>query len=142
MTSAVVLSRGAVSVDLTSLNVSVTHRYSNPIIFLPTPAAAGSTIGSNIIAINIGFFNNSFDVSFQLTDGPGTFNFSSPSTNYEKIMYLTADPDVGKQTKTLTLNGTAFVGHIENVSIPFRPGQKNLVINGSLAFRLTKDLPM
>jgi len=142
MTSAVIISQGATSIDLSNLNVGVTHRYNNPIFFLPTPAAAGGVLGSNIIAINIGFFNNSFDISFQLTDGPGTFNFASPSTNYEKIMYLATDPTVGKQPKTLTLNGTAFKGHIENVNIPFKAGQKDLVTNGSFSFRLTKDLPM
>jgi len=142
MTSAVVLSQGATSIDFSTLNVSVTHRYNNPIFFLPTPAAAGQVLGTNMIAINIGFFNNSFDISFMLTDGPGTFNFSSPSTNYEKIMYLATDSNVGKQPKTLTLNGTAFTGHIENVNIPWKPGQKDLSINGSFSFRLTKNLPM
>ena len=142
MTSAVILSYGGTSVDFSNLNVGVTHRYNNPIIFLPTPAAAGGVLGSNMIAINIGFFNNSFDLSFQLTDGPGTFNFSSPSTNYEKIMYLATDSSVGKQPKTLTLNGTGFIGHIENVNIPFKAGQKDLVIVGSFSFRLTKNLPM
>ena len=142
MTSAVVLSQGATSIDFSTLNVSVTHRYNNPIFFLPTPAASGQVLGTNMIAINIGFFNNSFDISFTLTDGPGTFNFSSPSTNYEKIMYLATDSNVGKQPKTLTLNGTAFTGHIENVNIPWKPGQKDLSINGSFSFRLTKNLPM
>ena len=143
MTSAVVLSQGATSIDFSSAkNISVTHRYNNPIFFLPTPAASGQVLGTNMIAINIGFFNNSFDISFMLTDGPGTFNFSSPSTNYEKIMYLATDSNVGKQPKTLTLNGTAFTGHIENVNIPWKPGQKDLSINGSFSFRLTKNLPM
>lgn len=142
MTAAVVLSYAGTSVDFTDHHVMVTHRYNNPIIFLPTPAAAGETLGSNMIAINIGFFNNSFDISFQLTDGPGTFNFTTGTTNYEKIMFMATDADVGKQPKTLTLNGTAFIGHIENVNIPFRPGHKDLVVNGSFAFRLTKDLPM
>jgi len=143
MTSAVVLSQGATSIDFSSAkNISVTHRYNNPIFFLPTPAASGQALGTNMIAINIGFFNNSFDISFTLTDGPGTFNFSSPSTNYEKIMYLATDSNVGKQPKTLTLNGTAFTGHIENVNIPWKPGQKDLSINGSFSFRLTKNLPM
>ena len=142
MTSAVVLSYSGTSVDFSSLNVGVTHRYNNPIFFLPTPAASGGILGSNMIAINIGFFNNSFDISFTLTDGPGTFNFSSPTTNYEKIMYLSTDSSVGKQPKTLTLNGTAFKEHIENVNISFRPGHKDLSVNGSFSFRLTKDLPM
>jgi hypothetical protein len=145
MTSAVVISYSGTSVDFNSAvanHIMVTHRLSNPIIFIPTPAATGAVLGTNNIAMNLGFFDNAFDLSFQLHDGPGTFNFTSPTTAYEKLVFMAADPTVGKQPKTLTLNGTAFTGHIESLRVPFQPGQKDLVIMGTLSFRLTANLPM
>ena len=141
MTSGVVLSLGGLSVDFNSTvanNVSITHRFANPVIKLPTPIKSTDDQGTNVIIINIGFLNDSFDLSFQLQDGPGAFNWKTGTTAYEKIMAMAHDTN----PKTLTLNGTAMTGHVENVNIPFRAGQKDLVVNGSLSFNLSKNITM
>jgi hypothetical protein len=96
-------------------------------------------IGENTIGINIGFVSNVFDLAFMLRDGPGTFNFSTPSTNYEKLMYMAA---YVKNVKTLTLNGTAFTGHIESINVPWKAGLKDLSTSCSIRFKLTKDVTM
>jgi hypothetical protein len=143
MTNQVLLAIGSTSVDLTQLNPYVAHRFSNPIIFLPTPAATGGTLGQNNIAMNLGFFDNSFDLTFILTDGPGSFNFTTPgSTKYEKLIYMAADPTNGKNPKTLTLNGTPFYGHIESVTIAWKSEQGNLALNCNVSFRVTSNLVM
>ena len=144
MTSGVVLSLGGLSVDFNSTvanNVSITHRFANPVIKLPTPIKSTDDQGTNVIIINIGFLNDSFDLSFQLHDGPGSFTWkgaTSASTAYEQIMAMAHDTN----PKTLTLNGKGMPGHIENVNIPFRAGQKDLVVNGSLSFNLSKNITM
>lgn len=135
MTSGVVLTGGGKTVDFNSAvanNVNVTDRFSNPIIIIPTPITASQKIGENTITVNIGFVRQSYDLTFQLHDGPGSFDFSTPgSTSYEKIKYL-----AGKfvDLKTLTLNGTEFSGHIENVNIPWKSGMKDLTTNGTFTF--------
>jgi hypothetical protein len=139
MTTGCVLSYSGTSVTLTNAHVVINHRFTNPIIIIPTPITTSLTVGENTIGINIGFVRNSFDISFKLTDGPGTFNFSTPSTNYEKIMYMA---NFTKDVKTLVLNGTTFKGHIENVNITWEPGFKNLTESASLTFTLAKDVKM
>jgi len=141
--SGVTLSGGGRSVDFANLNVTVTHRFSNPVIKLPTPIQTTDKMGKNVIVINIGFVNDSFDLSFQLTDGPGAFDFGTISTPggttaYETIIWLSHY--LG--TKTLTLNGEPFTGHIENVNIPWKAGMKNLTTGGSLSFNTSKDITM
>lgn len=142
--SGVILSGGGLTVDFNSTNannVSVTHRFSNPVIKLPTPIKTTDDQGTNVIIINIGFLNDSFDLTFQLHDGPGSFTWkgaTAASTAYEQIMAMAHSVE----PKTLTLNGKAMTGHIENVNIPFRPGQKDLVVNGSLSFNLSKNITM
>ena len=144
MTSGVILSLGSLSVDFDSTvanNVSITHRFSNPVIKLPTPIKPTDDQGTNVIIINIGFLTDSFDLSFQLHDGPGSFAWkgaTSASTAYERIMAMAHDTN----PKTLTLNGTAMPGHIENVNIPFKAGQKDLVTIGSFSFNLSKNITM
>jgi len=137
MTSAVTLSDGTNTVTFTNNNIKVVAKGSNPIIIIPTPITDTVNVGDNVIAVNLGFVRTGFDLTFWLTDGPGTFNYNTPSTDFEKIMYM-----FGKTTliKTLTLNGTAFHGHIENVNIPWEPGKKDLTTNGSMSFTLAKDL--
>jgi hypothetical protein len=146
MTNQVLLAIGSTSVDLTQLNPYVAHRFSNPIIFLPTPATTGGTLGQNNIAMNLGFFDNSFDLTFILTDGPGSFNFTPShmptATNYEKLIFMAADPTYGKNPKTLTLNGTAFYGHIESVTVAWKSEQGMLALNCNVSFRVTANLVM
>jgi hypothetical protein len=143
MTSGVTLSISGVSVDFNSAtvrNMRVTDRFSNPFLNFPTPIQVSQKIGENTVLVNIGFMRQSFDLSFVLLDGPGTFDFSSPgSTNYEKIKYM-----AGKKTdpKTLTLNGTTFTGQIESVNIPWEPGKKDLSTNGTIIFTVGMDLKM
>ena len=144
--SGVTLSGGGRTVDFNSTvanNIAVTHRFSNPVIKLPTPIATTDKVGKNVIIINIGFVNNSFDLSFQLHDGPGAFNFGTISvpggtTAYETIIWLANYVGV----KTLTLNGEPFTGHVENVNIPWKSGMKDLTTNGSLSFNTSKDITM
>ena len=139
--SGIVLSLGGTSVDFNSTvanHVTITHRFANPVIKLPTPINATDAQGTNVIIINIGFLNDSFDLTFQLQDGPGAFNWKTGTTAYEKIMAMAHDTN----PKTLTLNGTAMTGHIENVNIPFKSGQKDLVTNGSFSFNLSKNITM
>jgi hypothetical protein len=147
MTTGVTLSCSAVgygtlyTVDFNSDSaneVEVTHRFSNPVITLATPITLTDSTGNNEKIVNIGFLTNSFDLSFMLHDGPGSFNFASPTTNYEKIMFMAWYG--AYLTITLTLNGTAFTGSIENASIPFKAGQKDLSMNGTLSFHKGQQL--
>lgn len=144
MTSGVTLSDGTNTVNFNTAstkacNVTVSHRFSNPLLTLSTPILPNQTIGENTIPINIGFVTNAFDLSFDLYDGPGTFNFISPSTDYEKIMYMA---NYIKNVKTLTLNGNSFYGQLENVRIDWVAGKKNLSEGCTLTFHLTKDVKM
>jgi hypothetical protein len=138
MTSGVTLSFGTVTVDLNSStcrDVTVTHRFSNPVITLSTPYTAGTAIGQNEKIVNIGFTTDAFDLSFTLLDGPASFDFITPgSTNYEKLVYIA---HMGMTNKTtLTVNGTAFSGAIENLNVPWQAGKKDLAQNGTLTFHL------
>jgi len=140
MTSGVTLGDGTNTVDFNTsgtkaCNVTVSHRFSNPLLIIDTPITATQTIGENSIAINIGFVTNAFDLTFDLYDGPGTFSFKSPSTDYEKLIYMANYP---KGTKTLTLNGQAFVGQIENLRVSWEPGRKKVALGCTVTFRATK----
>ena len=140
MTSGVTLAgAGGYTVDFNSTtkatNVTVSHRFSNPLMIIDTPITATQTLGENSIAINIGFVTNAFDLTFDLYDGPGTFSFKSPSTDYEKLVYFA---NYDKSTKTLTLNGQAFVGQIENLRVSWDPGKKNVALGCTVTFRATK----
>jgi len=115
-------------------NVTVSHRFSNPLLIIDTPITATQTIGENSIAINIGFVTNAFDLTFDLYDGPGTFSFSSPSTDYEKLIHLA---NYVKPTKTLTLNEQPFTGQIENLRVSWEPGKKNVAMGCTLTFHAT-----
>jgi hypothetical protein len=141
MTTAVILTdnSGGTPVDFTNLNITVSTRFNNPIIKIPTPKQTTDKIGENTIPINLKFLSLSYDLSFQLTDGPGTFDFETPgSTNFEKIMHLSAKSN----PNCLYLNGTKFTGIIEMVNIPWKPSMKNLTTNGTLSFCTAKDISM
>jgi hypothetical protein len=130
------------TVDLNSStcnNLKIGVRFVNPIFSLSTPLAVGSAIGANVFPINLGMVGNSFDLSFMLHDGPGTFNFASGTTNFEKLEYLA---NYVKNAKILTLNGTAFYGQIESINIPWEAGKKDLSILGSLTFHCTANIAM
>ena len=140
MTSGVTLGDGTRTVNFNTsgtkaCNVTVSHRFSNPLLIIDTPITATQTIGENSIAINIGFVTNAFDLTFDLYDGPGTFSFISPSTDYEKLIHMANYP---KGTKTLTLNGQAFVGQIENLRVSWEPGRKKVALGCTVTFRATK----
>ena len=143
MTSGVTLSDGVNTVDFNTTtkacNVTVSHRFSNPFLVIDTPITASQTIGDNEVAINIGFVVNAFDMTFDLYDGPGTFSFISPSTDYEKIMHMA---NYKKNVKTLTLNGTAFKGMIENVRIEWKGGKNKISEGCTLTFHLSADIKM
>ena len=138
-----VLTDGTRTVDFTSAtcnNLNVTHRFSNPFITLDTPAAATTTIGDNSVVINVGFVSNELDLDFMLHDGPGTFDGVTPgTTNYEKILYMA---NLVKNPKTLTLNGTAFKGHIINHNFPWQSGKCLLAIHATISFKISKDIAM
>jgi hypothetical protein len=132
----IILSLDSVSVDFTSLGVSVTHRISNPIIAIDIPRT--DLLVSNTIGINIGFVSEVFDIRFTLTDGLGTLNWATPSTNYEKLFYFSYK----KNPKTLVINGRTIYGHIENLTLPWEGGKKDLSIGGILSFRVTQNIEM
>jgi hypothetical protein len=139
MTIGCVLSNGTYSIDFKSLNPTITHIFSNPLITIDTPISTTMAIGENTIGINIGFVTNDINLSFTLKDGPGTFNFSTPTTNYEKIINMAV---YTKDAKSLTLNGTALKVHITSVNIPWVAGMKDLSTNGSMTLKLVKDVKM
>ncbi len=135
-----ILSDGVHPVDFTNLNVVISHSFNNPaLIDVATPLAAGETLGSNTIGINIGFVQNNINLSFYLTDGPGTYNFISPTTNYEKLVYMA---NYVHNAKTLTLGSSVFHCHITSMSINCEPGKKDLSTNGNITLMLSKDIAM
>ena len=119
-------------------NVTVSHRFSNPIMIISTPLTVNVTIGENSVPINLGFIVNAYDITFDLYDGPGTFNFSTPSTDYEKLEHLA---NYVLDVKTLTLDGQTFTGHIENMRIDWIAGKKNVSEGCTMTFHTTKDVP-
>lgn len=215
-----------VRVDLTNYGVNVTHRFNNPIIFIPTPAMVASSktftatggsstlscsnsfiisqavtlsnsggtlptgftvgavyfvvaqtsstiklsatvggtaitpsdagtgthtitdmsiAGTNQIGFNLGFFDNAFDLQFTLMvdSSPGTFNFATGTTDYEKLAYLALDPIAGKNPKIIQINGgPTYAFQIEAFRFPWLSGQANLAQNCTMSCRLTKYLPM
>ena len=144
MTTACTLSDGKtpnpVYVEFKDLNVTISHSFNNPVLTVDTPVdAKSSVLGSNTMAINIGFTRNDINLSFTLKDGPGTYNFGTPSTNYEKIMYLA---NYVKNAKTLTLGTQKFYCHITAVNIPWVAGMKNLTTQGNISLILTANLVM
>lgn len=135
----------ATSVTLTNMGVSIVHRFNNPIVFIPTPALSGQIAGANQIGFNLGFYDNSFDLTFTLMDdlSPGTFTFSASGTNYEKLVYMAADPVVGKQYKTITINsGQAYPCQIEAFRFPWLQGRANLSQDAMISLRLCAPLKM
>ena len=142
MTNNVTLTDGTNTVDFNTAgtkacNVIVSHRFSNPLLIIDTPIIATQKIGENSVPINLAFVTNAYDLTFDLYDGPGTFSFTLPSTDYEKIVHMS---NYVKGTKTLTLNGTEFTGQIENPHVTWEHGKKNLATNCTLTFRLTKEV--
>jgi len=118
-------------VDLSNLGVSVSHLYSNPIIYIPTPitdAVSGTTVGWNIKSINLGFVTNRYSVRFTLTDGCGILRHDGNGTNYEKLNYM-ANSFSAKCPKALTINGYKFGVHIESLNVTFAGGDKDLALN-------------
>jgi hypothetical protein len=140
MTVGCVLSCGTYSVDFKNLNVTISHAFSNPVMTLDTPIASkADVLGTNTKCINIGFTRNNINLTFTLTDGPGTFSFGTPSTNYEKIIHMA---NYIRNAKTITINGQAFYCHITSVNIPWAAGLKNLSTNGSISLVLSANITM
>jgi hypothetical protein len=142
MTSGVTITDGTNTVDFNTAatkacNVTVSHRFSNPILTVDTPILTTQKLGENTLPINIGFVVNAYDLTFDLYDGPGTFNFITPSTDYEKIMYMA---NYVRGVKTMSMNGTTFTGMIENVNIEWKGGKMNISEGCTLTFHLAKDI--
>ena len=144
MTSSAVLSfAGTDSLPAASVNFclgnvcddfSPTFRLNNPFIVLPTPVQITDDFGKNSKIINIGFLKTAYDCTFMIHDGPGTFDFQTPgTTTFEKLVYMAY---YVKDPKTLTLNGTAFAGQIENLVVPWKAGQAGLSRNASFSFTI------
>lgn len=136
MTTQVKIELGTISVDLTNLGVQVTHRFSNPIIVFDTPRVDLNT--SNSVGINIGFITEAFDLRFTLTDGLGSMDYASPTTNYEKLFSMAYKVN----PKTFKINDKTMTVHIENINLPWVAGQKDLSIDGSMSVRVVKNLLM
>ena len=124
------------TVNFTSLGVKVTHRISNPIIVIDTPR--DNLLESNSVGINIGFVTEAFDLSFTLTDGLGALDWANPTTNYEKLFFMAYKIN----PKQLVIDGRGIYGHIENLTLPWEAGKADLSVNGSLSFRVTKNIEM
>jgi hypothetical protein len=145
MTAAFTISDGTYTVNLNDATtggcggLTLNHRFSNPETTLSTPIDISQILGDNVIAINLGMVDNSFDMTFKLFDGYGTFNFQTPTTNYEKLVYLA---NYNKNVKILTLGSSTFNCQIESINIPFVAGQKDLVINGTMTVRLAANVAM
>ena len=139
MTYSVVISYGSYAVDLTNNHVGVSHNFTNPFITFDTPQQAEDALGRNTKLINIGLVVNTIDLTFTLKDGPGTYNFNTPGTKYETLVYLAA---YVKNAKILTLGSTTFYGHIENLSVAWMPGKKNLAENCTLTFHMSDNIAM
>jgi hypothetical protein len=136
MTKQVTLQLDGVTVDLSSLGVQVTHRLSNPIIVLDTPRMDLNT--SNSVGINIGFITEAMDLRFTLTDGLGSLDYAAPTTNYEKLFNMAYK----RNPKILTIDGKTMPVHIENISLPWAAGQKDLSIDGTLSLRIVMNINM
>jgi hypothetical protein len=136
MTKQVTLSLGSVTVDFTNLNVKVTHRISNPFITVDTPRV--NLLESNTIVVNIGFVTEAIDLTFILTDGIGTLNWAQPTTNYEKLFYMAYQGN----PKVLMLDDRLIYCQIENLNLPWEPGQKDLSIGGILSLRVCMNIAM
>lgn len=136
MTTQIKISLGSISVDLTSCGVSISHRLSNPVIVIDTPRLDLNI--SNSVGINIGFVTEAFDLGFTLTDGLGTLDWATPVTNYEKLFHMAYKVN----PKTLMINDRAITGHIENISLPWEAGKKDMSIDGTLTFRVCMNIEM
>lgn len=127
------------TVTLTNLDVQIGHRFTNPFFTFATPDVATEYIGKNTKCINIGLNSNTFDFTFKLTDGPGTFNFTTPSTNYEKLVWMASHC---KNAKVITISAFSGYGHIENLHVEWLPGKKNLAEGCSMTVILTDNITM
>lgn len=136
MTTQITISLGSVTATLSNCGVNVTHRLSNPIIVIDTPRIDLNI--SNSVGINIGFVTEAFDLRFTLTDGLGTLDWATPVTNYEKLFYMAYKTN----PKILMINDRAVTGHIENLSLPWEAGKKDMSIDGSLSFRVCMNIEM
>jgi len=146
----VTLTYGAVSVDFSSSTARLNkfnHRFTNALIPITTPQkdtplSLSEGVGTNTIVMNIGFITHTIDLVFTLKDGPGTFDFLSPTTNYEKIIYMASFP---RNVKTITLNGgsspKSYNCQISSVNIPWDEGKKDLM-SGTMSVMLCKDVVM
>ena len=119
--AAYTISNGTVTVDMNLADVCshlrVGYRFNNPVFALSTPLGTSQNIGDNTIPVNLKMVNNSFDLSFHIFDGPGSWDFKTPgTTTFEKIGYLA---NYVANAKILTLGTATYYGHIEAVNIPF-----------------------
>jgi hypothetical protein len=136
MTNQVIIVLDADTVTLTNAGIKLEHRFSNPIIVIDVPREDLNV--SNSIGINIGFISETFTMSFTLEDGIGTLDWENGTTNYEKLFRMAYK----KNPKTLTINDKAIYGQIEELSIPFAGGKKDLSMDCSLSFRVCMDIEM
>jgi len=133
MTSAVVISKGGVSVDLSNYGVTVSYRMQNPLIAIPTPQA--TTGAANVYTINLTILQQFIDLNFSLpptAGGPGTFNFGTPATDFERLGNICMQKDLGSKI-TLTINGNAISCACTSFTTSWEPGFKDL----SMGSRMT-----
>ena len=126
------------SVDFSLLGVSVTHRFNNPMIWVPTPIENSTAIiGDNAIGVNIGFLADVYTLSFTLTDGFG-INYSTGTKNYEKIVMMSREI----APKVLIIDGYSMHVHLESFNVTFVGGGKDLALNCTLNLHACKNIIM
>lgn len=139
MTYTVSISYGSYAVDLTNNNVEISHRFTNPFVPFSLPQSVGQTLGQNTKVINIGLIVDQFDFTFTLKDGPGTYNFGTPLTKYETLIYLAA---FIPSPKVLTLGSNTFYCQIESINVSWAPGKKNVAENCMVTVQLCDNISM
>jgi hypothetical protein len=93
----------------------------NPLIIIPVPTDSSSTTTSGgAETINLKMLTHNIIVTFKLFDLLGTFNFTTPSTTFEKLWYM-FKYDGG--TKTLILGGATFYVAMSNLDTPLEMDQ-------------------
>jgi len=126
------------SVDFSLLGVSVTHRFNNPVIWVPTPIMDSTEIiGKNVKGVNIGFLADVYTISFTLTDGYGT-DYSTGTKNYEKIVRMARK----KNPKVLIIDGYTIYVHLESFNVSFAGGDKDLALNCNMNLHACDNILM
>jgi hypothetical protein len=138
------------TVTLTDKNVSVAYRMANPVIAIPTPRKQGATPGygtvgasANVFTINLAMITQYLDLTFTLTDGCGSFEFTntiSTSTNFEKLGYMSASRD-RKNKITVTINNRPIKCEIVAFNVGWEPGRKDLAIGCRMSLIMDVVVP-